>query len=432
MLRRIFKFSLNISSVSGLFKDYRIAITITACFTLLASSLDPMSTATTGASASASPLFRPLQLGPLQLPNRVVMAPMTRARSSQPGDIPNALMADYYAQQAGAGRIVSEASQVSRQGQGYSFTPGIYSEAQVQGWRRVTEAVHAAGGRMVLQLWHVGRMSHASFHADGLPVAPSAIAPAARVWVAGDDGVGSLLDCPVPRALEAAEIPGVVDDFRRAAANAMRAGFDGVEIHGANGYLIDQFLRTTSNHRTDAYGGPVDRRTRFAREVAAAVASEAGAERTGMRLAPFITQRGMDCPEIIPTILHLARELDALGLAYIHLAEADWNDAPAVPESFRQALRAAFSGRVIVAGQYTPERARQVLASGMADLVAFGRPFIANPDLPARYAAGLPLAAFEPALLFGGGARGYTDYAPAGSDPAASDGRAGVAAGATA
>ena len=391
-----------------------------------------MSTPTTAASASASPLFRPLQLGPLQLPNRVVMAPMTRARSSQPGDIPNALMADHYAQRAGAGLIVSEASQVSRQGQGYSFTPGIYSEAQVQGWRRVTEAVHAAGGRMVLQLWHVGRMSHASFHADGLPVAPSAIAPAARVWVAGDDGVGSLLDCPVPRALEAAEIPGVVDDFRRAAANAMRAGFDGVEIHGANGYLIDQFLRTTSNHRTDAYGGPVDRRTRFAREVAAAVASEAGAERTGMRLAPFITQRGMDCPEIIPTILHLARELDALGLAYIHLAEADWDDAPAVPDSFRHALRAAFSGRVIVAGQYTPERARQILGSGVADLVGFGRPFIANPDLPARYAAGLPLAAFEPALLFGGGARGYTDYAPADSDPAASDGRAGVAAGATA
>lgn len=250
--------------------------------------------------------------------------------------------------------------------------------------------------------------------------------------MAGDDGVGSLLDCPVPRALEAAEIPGVVDDFRRAAANAMRAGFDGVEIHGANGYLIDQFLRTTSNHRTDAYGGPADRRTRFAREVAAAVASEAGAERTGMRLAPFITQRGMDCPEIIPTILHLARELDALGLAYIHLAEADWDDAPAVPDSFRHALRAAFSGRVIVAGQYTPERARQTLGSGLADLVAFGRPFIANPDLPARYAAGLPLAAFEPALLFGGGARGYTDYAPAGSDPASSDGRAGVAAGATA
>jgi N-ethylmaleimide reductase len=323
------------------------------------------------------------------------------------------MMAAYYAQRASAGLIVSEATQISRQGQGYSFTPGIYTEAQVQGWRRVTDAVHAAGGRMVLQLWHVGRMSHPSFHADGLPVAPSALSPEAKVWVVGDDGVGRMLDCPVPRALGTAEIAGVIDDFRRAAANAMRAGFDGVEIHGANGYLIDQFLRTTSNHRTDAYGGTMDNRTRFAREVAAAVASEAGAERTGMRLAPFITQRNMHCPEIIPTMLHLARQLDTLGLAYIHLAEADWDDAPSIPDDFRQALRNAYSGRVIVAGKYTPERAQQILSSGMADLVAFGRPFIANPDLPARYAAGLPLAAFDPATLFGGSEQGYSDYGPA-------------------
>jgi N-ethylmaleimide reductase len=343
----------------------------------------------------------------------MVMAPMTRARSTQPGDVPNAMMATYYAQRASAGLIVSEATQISRQGQGYSFTPGIYTEAQVQGWRRVTDAVHTAGGRLVLQLWHVGRMSHPSFHADGLPVAPSALSPEAKVWVVGDDGVGRMVDSPVPRALGTAEIAGVIDDFRRAAANAMRAGFDGVEIHGANGYLIDQFLRTTSNHRTDAYGGTMDNRTRFAREVAAAVASEAGAERTGMRLAPFITQRNMNCPEIIPTMLYLARQLDTLGLAYIHLAEADWDDAPSIPDDFRQALRNAYSGRVIVAGKYTPERAQQILSSGMADLVAFGRPFIANPDLPARYAAGLPLAAFDPATLFGGTERGYSDYGPA-------------------
>jgi len=362
---------------------------------------------------ATSPLFAPLALGPLTLPNRMVMAPMTRARSTQPGDVPNAMMATYYAQRASAGLIVSEATQISRQGQGYSFTPGIYTEAQVQGWRRVTNAVHTAGGRMVLQLWHVGRMSHPSFHADGLPVAPSALSPEAKVWVVGDDGVGRMVDSQVPRALSTAEIAGVIDDFRRAAANAMRAGFDGVEIHGANGYLIDQFLRTTSNHRTDAYGGTMDNRTRFAREVAAAVASEAGAERTGMRLAPFITQRNMNCPEIIPTMLHLARQLDTLGLAYIHLAEADWDDAPSIPDDFRQALRNAYSGRVIVAGKYTPERAQQILSSGMADLVAFGRPFIANPDLPARYAAGLPLAAFDPATLFGGAEQGYSDYAPA-------------------
>jgi N-ethylmaleimide reductase len=362
---------------------------------------------------ATSALFAPLALGPLTLPNRMVMAPMTRARSTQPGDVPNAMMATYYAQRASAGLIVSEATQISRQGQGYSFTPGIYTKAQVQGWRRVTDAVHTAGGRMVLQLWHVGRMSHPSFHADGLPVAPSALSPEAKVWVVGDDGVGRMVDSPVPRALGTAEIAGVIDDFRRAAANAMRAGFDGVEIHGANGYLIDQFLRTTSNHRTDAYGGTMDNRTRFAREVAAAVASEAGAERTGMRLAPFITQRNMNCPEIIPTMLHLARQLDTLGLAYIHLAEADWDDAPSIPDDFRQALRNAYSGRVIVAGKYTPERAQQILSSGMADLVAFGRPFIANPDLPARYATGLPLAAFDPATLFGGTERGYSDYAPA-------------------
>lgn len=363
--------------------------------------------------ATASPLFRPLQLGPLALPSRIVMAPMTRARSSQPGDVPNALMARYYAQRASAGLIVSEATQISPQGQGYSFTPGIYSDAQVDGWRRVTDAVRAEGGRMVLQLWHVGRMSHVSFHADGLPVAPSAIAPQAQVWVAGADGVGRMVDSPVPRALTAADIQAVIGDFRRAAANAMRAGFDGVEIHGANGYLVDQFLRTTSNQRTDAYtGATVEGRTRFALEVAIAVASEAGAERTGMRLAPFITQRGMDCPEIIPTILHLARQLDATGLAYLHLVEADWADAPQIPDAFRTALRQAYQGRVIVAGGYDAALASQVLSDGFADLVAFGRPFIANPDLPRRLAEGLPLAAFDAKSLFGGNAQGYSDYAP--------------------
>jgi len=355
-------------------------------------------------------LFRPLQLGPLELPNRIVMAPMTRSRSSQPGDVPNEMMAAYYAQRASAGLIVTEATQISPEGQGYSFTPGIYSDAQVQGWRRVTDAVHAAGGRIALQLWHVGRMSHASFHSDGLPVAPSALSPDAQVWVVGSDGVGRMVDCPVPRAMTLDDIQRVIGDFRRGAANAMRAGFDAVEVHGANGYLIDQFLRTTSNHRTDSYGGSIERRTRFAEEVVAAVASEAGAERTGIRLAPFITQRNMNCPEIIPTILHLARRLDELGTAYIHLAEADWDDAPVVPHAFRHQLRQAWQGRVVVAGKYDAERAEQIIGAGLADLVAFGRPFIANPDLPARYAAGLPLAAFDGQLLFGGTARGYSDY----------------------
>lgn len=358
----------------------------------------------------SSPLFSSLQLGPLNLPNRMVMAPMTRSRSSQPGDVPNALMAHYYAQRASAGLIVTEATQISRQGQGYSFTPGIYSDAQVAGWRLVTDAVHAAGGRIVLQLWHVGRMSHASFQTDGVPVAPSALSPDAQVWVVGDDGVGRMMDCPMPREMTLDDIHAVIENFRRAAANAMRAGFDGVEIHGGNGYLLDQFLRTTSNQRSDEYGGSMVRRIRFVEEVVAAVASEAGAERTGIRLAPFITQRNMHCPEIIPTILQLAKKLDEVGLAYIHLAEADWDDAPQIPEAFRHDLRRVYQGRVIVAGKYDLDRAELILNQGLADLVAFGRPFVANPDLPARYAAKLPLAALDPTALFGGDARGYTDY----------------------
>ncbi len=359
---------------------------------------------------SSPSLFSPLSLGPLSLPNRVLMAPMTRARSSQPGNVPNALMAEYYAQRAGAGLIISEASQISPQGQGYSFTPGIHSEAQVQGWRGVTEAVHARGGRMFLQLWHVGRMSHESFHGGQAPVAPSALASEAQVWVAGEDGVGRMVDCPVPRALSPQEIGAIVQDFRRAAANALRAGFDGVEIHGANGYLIDQFLRTTSNHRDDAYGGSRDRRLRFLLEVAQAVAEEVGPERVGVRLAPFITARNMACPDIIPTILQGAKALSALGLAYLHLAEADWSNAPQVPERFRRELRTAFAGRIIVAGGYTRERAQALIASGLVDAIAFGRPFIANPDLPERYRQQRSLASFDAQLLFGGSHVGYSDY----------------------
>jgi N-ethylmaleimide reductase len=355
-------------------------------------------------------LFQPLALGALQLPSRIVMAPMTRARSSQPGDVPNALMARYYAQRAGAGLIISEATQISPQGKGYSFTPGIYDQAQVRGWQQVTQAVHAAGGHMFAQLWHVGRMSHSSFHDGALPVAPSALPPQAQVWVADADGNGHMLDCPTPRALQMEEIAATVEDYRRAAANARRAGFDGVEIHAANGYLIDQFLRTTSNQRTDGYGGSRDNRLRFLREVASAVAAEVGADRVGVRLAPFITARGMACPDIIPTIVQAAGELSALGLAYIHIAEADWSDAPQVPLSFRHALRDAFSGRILVAGGYDARRAEQMIKSELVDLVAFGRPFIANPDLPRRLRDGLPLAEFDAARLFGGAAPGYSDY----------------------
>jgi N-ethylmaleimide reductase len=355
-------------------------------------------------------LFQPLTLGSLNLPSRIVMAPMTRARTNQPGDIPNAKMATYYAQRASAGLIVSEATQISQQGQGYSFTPGIYTEAQVQGWSQVTRAVHDKGGRIVLQLWHVGRMSHASFHKDGLPVAPSALSPDAKIWLVGDDGVGRMVDCPVPRAMDLADITQVIAEFRQGAANAIRAGFDGVEIHGANGYLLDQFMRSTSNHRSDAYGGSIDNRIRLAREVVAAVVSEVGAERTGIRIAPFITQRNMNCPEIIPTILRLSSELNSMRLAYIHLVEADWDDAPEIPQQFRKDLRQAYQGKIMVAGKYTASRAEQILAAGLTDLVAFGRPFIANPDFPERVKRHLPMALFDSATLFGGSAHGYTDY----------------------
>jgi N-ethylmaleimide reductase len=360
-----------------------------------------------------SPLFQPLDLGPLTLPNRVVMAPMTRCRTTQPDNVPNALMAQYYAQRASAGLILSEATQISPQGQGYSFTPGIHSKAQIEGWRLVTDAVHATGGRIFLQLWHVGRMSHASFQGGAAPVAPSALAPEAQVWVVDEHGVGRMVDCPVPRELSTEDIAAIVEDFRQAAANAMKAGFDGVEIHGANGYLIDQFLRSTSNQRTDAYGGSITHRVRFLEEVARAVVAEVGAERVGLRLAPYITARGMACPDIIPAILEAATRMQALGLAYLHLSEADWDDAPVIPETFRRDLRQAFQGALIVAGRYDTARAEAILSAGHADLVAFGRPFLANPDLPRRLAEQLPLASFDPAALFGGDARGYTDYAVA-------------------
>jgi len=356
-------------------------------------------------------LFAPNTLGPLTMPNRMAMSPMTRSRTTQPGNVPNAMMAQYYAQRASAGLIITEATQISQQGQGYSFTPGIYTKEHIAGWKLVTNAVHKADGRIFLQLWHVGRMSHESFHEDGKPVAPSALSPDAQVWVVDPTtGQGAMVNCPVPRALGTDEIAAVVEDFRQAARNAIEAGFDGVEIHGANGYLIDEFLRRSSNHRTDAYGGSQENRIRFLVEVAEAVAGEIGADRTGIRMSPYITQRNMADDEIIEVMLKDAKELDRVGLVYIHLSEADWDDAPQVPEQFRHDLRAAYSGNIIVAGKYTRERGEKIVADGLADIVAYGRPFIANPDLPRRFQGGLPLADFDGATLFGGTEKGYSDY----------------------
>lgn len=358
-----------------------------------------------------SKLFSLLAFGPGKLENRIVMSPMTRARTTQPGNIPNAMMADYYAQRASAGLIITEATQISNQGQGYSFTPGIHTKEHIEGWKLVTDAVHNKGGRIFLQLWHVGRMSHESFHKDGKPVAPSAIAPDAPVWVVDPaTGVGNMVNCPTPRALEKAEIKEIVNDFAVAAENAIKAGFDGVEIHGANGYLIDQFLRRTSNQRTDEYGGSQQNRIRFLKEVVDAVTKTVGANRTGIRLSPFITERGMKDDEIIETILLAAKELDNIGLLYIHLSEADWDDAPTIPEKFRHDLRNVYKGNIIVAGKYTKQRAEDILNKDLADLVAFGRPFIANPDLPRRYMENLPLSVFDAPTLFGGTEKGYSDY----------------------
>lgn len=356
-------------------------------------------------------LFDAARVGALELTNRIVMAPMTRARTAQPGNIPTALMAEYYQQRASAGLIITEATQISPQGQGYSWTPGMHSTEQVAGWRQVTSAVHQAGGRIFSQLWHVGRMSHESFHADGKPVAPSALAPDAKVWVVNAQGVGEMVDCPVPRELSKADIQQVVEDYRQAAINAIEAGFDGVEVHGGNGYLIDQFLRRSANKRSDEYGGSLANRIRFAQEVLGAISEAIGTQRTGIRLAPFITQRGMDDPQVIEAILALAAWCEKQGIAFIHLAEADWDDAPQVPHEFRESLRRTFSGAIIVAGNYTREKAEKLLAADLVDLVAFGRPFIANPDFAHRLHDNLPLADIgNPATLFGGDSVGYTDY----------------------
>lgn len=361
-------------------------------------------------------LFTPHRLGAMTLPNRIVMPPMTRSRAAA-GNVATTQMAEYYAQRAGAGLIVSEGTQISPQGQGYAWTPGIHSEAQVKGWRRVTDAVHAAGGRIYAQLWHVGRVSHVALQPEGAaPVSSSALlAEGVKVFVdptgAGpESGVGEMIQHSMPRALGEEEIPGIVADYAQATRNALAAGFDGVELHGANGYLINQFIDSQANQRTDAYGGALQNRLRFLREVVQAVVDVAGGDRVGVRLAPLTTLQGAvdDTPQA--TYLAAAHLLGELGVGYLHIAEADWEDAPVMPVAFKQALRLIYPGTLIYAGKYTAERAGQALAEGWADLIGFGRPFIANPDLPERLRTGEALNAPDRATYFGGGAVGFTDY----------------------
>lgn len=361
-------------------------------------------------------LFTPHRLGAFDTRNRIVMPPMTRSRAGD-GNVPTDLMAEYYRQRASAGLIVSEGTQISQQGQGYAWTPGLHTPEQVAGWRKVTDAVHAAGGRIFAQLWHVGRVSHTSLQpGGGAPVSSTArSAPGVNVFVDLEgrgprSGVGEMIQHSPPRALATEEIAGIVRDYADAARNALDAGFDGVELHGANGYLINQFIDSQVNDRTDGYGGSLRNRLRFLGEVAQAVADVVGPGRLGVRLAPLTTLQGAvdDTPEA--TYLAAAKRLDEIGAAYLHIAEADWDDAPHMPLPFKEALRLIFGGTLIYSGKYTQERAERALQEGWADLIGFGRPFIANPDLPHRLQHGLPLSLGDRTRYFGGGESGYTDY----------------------
>ncbi|TWI46304.1 N-ethylmaleimide reductase [Pseudomonas duriflava] len=364
-------------------------------------------------------LFTPTSLGTLTLPNRIVLPPLTRSRSSQPGNIPNALMATYYRQRAGAGFMVTEGTQIEPRGQGYAWTPGIHSPEQIEGWKAVTQAVHAEGGVIFAQLWHVGRVSHTSLQPAGAePVAPSAIpATNVKVFVETGPGEGMLADPSTPRALSNDEVKALVQLYAQAARNALEAGFDGVEIHCANGYLVNQFISAHTNVRTDEYGGSLLNRLRFLREVTQAVADAVGPERLGIRFAPLFASTdeervylGLVEENPHETYIEAVKILEEIGVAYLSLAEADWDSAPELPDSFRKAVRAAFSGKIIYAGRYTPERAVEAIEAGWADLIAFGRAFIANPDLPVRFANGWQLNALDPSSMYGGTEKGYIDY----------------------
>ncbi len=350
-------------------------------------------------------LLTPVQVGPYTLPNRVVMAPLTRNRAGA-NLAPTALNAEYYTQRASAGLIISEASQISPQGMGYPNTPGIYSAEQVEGWKLVTEAVHQAGGRIFLQLWHVGRISHSSLQPGGaLPVAPSAIAPAGEA--ATYEG---MVPFETPRALEIEEIAGIVEDYRKAAQNAMDAGFDGVEIHGANGYLIDQFLQDSTNQRTDAYGGSIENRARFLLEVTEAVVSVWGGDRVGVRLAPTGTFNDMAGSQRAETFSYAVQALNRFGLAYLHLVEPRADLNPPAPELTSGYFRSLFEGTIISAGGYDRDSGNEVLEAGDADLIAYGRWFISNPDLPRRFALNAELNEYDRSSFYGGDERGYIDY----------------------
>jgi N-ethylmaleimide reductase len=354
---------------------------------------------------SEDALFQPAQLGAIAVRNRIVMAPLTRNRAGA-GQVPSDLAATYYAQRASAGLIVSEASQIRPDGQGYLDTPGIHTREQIEGWEAVTKAVHEAGGKIVIQLWHVGRISHTSLLGGASPVAPSAVPAKAQTYIASGFG-----DVSPPRALEIDEIRQIVRDYGTAAKNSIEAGFDGVEIHAANGYLIDQFLRDGANQRTDEYGGSIDNRVRFLNEVMDEVVAAIGADRTGIRLSPVTPANDLTDSDPQPLFDRAVAEVAKRKLAFLHMIEgATGGPRDVVPDFDFARLRKAFPGAYIANNGYTAELARQRVARGEADLVAFGRPFIANPDLVERIRQGAPLAEPDKATMYGGGAKGYTDY----------------------
>ena len=368
-----------------------------------------------------SPLFSPTRAGAIDLATRIVMAPLTRNRA--PGATPTPLMAEYYAQRAnpdtGAGLIISEATAISPQGQGYADVPGLYGTEQLDGWKKVTQAVHAQGGKIVCQRWHVGRVSHPILQPGNAdPVAPSAIRAEAKTYVFNEQGQGHFTPVSAPRALHRHEIPQIVHDYAAAARNAVKsAGFDGVEIHGANGYLLDQFLKTGANQRTDDYGGKIENRARLMLEVTRAVIDAVGHDRVGIRLSPVTPANGIDDAEPQPLFDYLIRQLAPLGLAYIHVIEGATGgprEVPGRPFDYA-AMKAAYRqaggrGAWMVNNGYDPVLAEDAVASGRADLVAFGKAFISMPDLAARIRHGGPYQGLDKATMYGGGAQGYTDY----------------------
>lgn len=352
-------------------------------------------------------LFEPVRIGAITAPHRVLMAPLTRCRAN-PGNVPGPLNAEYYRQRASAGLIISEATSVSPRGFGYPNTPGIFTADQVAGWKLVTDAVHAAGGRMVLQLWHVGRISHPSYQPNGeLPVAPSAIAPRGKIFTGT-----AMVDYVVPRALAAGEIPGIIAEYEHGARLAKEAGFDGVEIHNANGYLLDQFLRDGTNQRTDAYGGPAKNRARLTLEVTEAVVGVWGSDRVGIRLSPGGVFNDMRDSNPLETFGHVLRELDSMKLAYAHVTRVTAQDIAhgATDGVGPRELRPFYRGTMVSAGGFTRALAEQALAEGWADAIAFGVPFLANPDLPERLRRNAPLNAPDEATFYAPGPKGYTDY----------------------